>query len=78
MTVNRKGNFPGGSVVKDLSANTGDIGLIPGRGRFPHAPERLSQCVGTAEPVCLEPVLYNEKPPLSTTREKPAQKEDPA
>jgi len=25
--------FPGGSVVKNLSANTGDSGLIPGSGR---------------------------------------------
>ena len=28
----RKG-FPGGSVVKNLPANTGDPGLIPGSGR---------------------------------------------
>ena len=27
--------FPGGSVVKNLSANTGDAGSIPGLGRFP-------------------------------------------
>ena len=27
--------FPGGSVVKNLPANTGDIGLIPGSGRSP-------------------------------------------
>ena len=27
--------FPGGSVVKNLSANTGDSGLIPGSGRSP-------------------------------------------
>ena len=26
--------FPGGSVVKNLSANVGDAGLIPGWGRF--------------------------------------------
>ena len=25
--------FPGGSVVKNLSANAGDVGLIPGLGR---------------------------------------------
>ena len=25
--------FPGGSVVKDLPANTGDMGSIPGSGR---------------------------------------------
>ena len=29
------GSFPGGLVVKNLSANTGDTGLIPGSGRSP-------------------------------------------
>ena len=29
------GGFPGGSVVKNLPANAGDAGLIPGVGRFP-------------------------------------------
>ena len=27
--------FPGGSVVKNLSANTRDVGSIPGSGRSP-------------------------------------------
>ena len=27
--------FPGGSVVKNLPTNAGDVGLIPGSGRFP-------------------------------------------
>ena len=27
--------FPHGSMVKNLPANAGDIGLIPGRGRSP-------------------------------------------
>jgi len=27
--------FQGGSVVKNLPANAGDVGLIPGSGRFP-------------------------------------------
>ena len=27
--------FPGGSVVKNLPANAGDVGLIPGLGRTP-------------------------------------------
>ena len=27
--------FPGGSVVKNLSTNAGDMGLIPGLGRYP-------------------------------------------
>ena len=29
--------FPGGSVVKNLPANAGDLGLIPGAGRSPGA-----------------------------------------
>ena len=29
------GGFFGGSVVKNLPANTGDLGLIPGWGRSP-------------------------------------------
>ena len=28
-------DFPGDSAVKKLPANTGDLGLIPGLGRFP-------------------------------------------
>ena len=32
----------GGAVVKNPPANAGDNGLIPGPGRFPHAPEQLS------------------------------------
>ena len=28
-------DFPGGSVVKNLSANSGDVGLIPVLGRSP-------------------------------------------
>jgi len=27
--------FPGGSVVKNLPANVGDVGSIPGWGRYP-------------------------------------------
>ena len=27
--------FPGGSVVKNLPANAGVVGLIPGLGRYP-------------------------------------------
>ena len=36
-------DFPGGSVLKNLSANVEDIGLIPGWGtKIPHALEQLS------------------------------------
>ena len=31
------GGFPGGSVVKNLPANVGDMGLIPGAWTIPHA-----------------------------------------
>ena len=33
--VKRKQGFPGGSAVKNLLANAGDMGLIPGSGRPP-------------------------------------------
>ena len=35
ITVGTTMGFPGGSVVKNLSASTGDAGSIPGLGRFP-------------------------------------------
>ena len=34
LTILRMG-FPGGSEVKNLHANAGDAGLIPGSGRYP-------------------------------------------
>ena len=33
-----KQDFPGGTVVKNLPANAGDMGSIPGPGR-PHMPQ---------------------------------------
>ena len=46
------GDFPGGPVVKNPSANAGDVGLIPGQGtRIPHAAEELKLCATTTEPV---------------------------
>ena len=48
--------FPGGLMVKNLPANTGDTGLIPGPGRFhvpqsnkAHATQLLSSCAITTE-----------------------------
>ena len=32
---NDDGGFPGGSGVKNLPTHVGDVGLIPGLGRFP-------------------------------------------
>ena len=37
-----KWDFPGGPVVKNLPANVGDTGSIPGPGRFPNVEEKLS------------------------------------
>ena len=52
-----QGEFPGGSVVKDLSCNTGDVGLTPGWGtKVPHAMEQLSLHTTTTESMC-----YNER-----------------
>ena len=42
--------FPVGSVVKNLPANAGDIGSIPG-GKIPRATQQLSLCGITVEPV---------------------------
>ena len=38
------GDFPGGLVVKNLPANAGDVGLIPG-------PWEVSTCHGATKPV---------------------------
>ena len=46
------GGFPGGPVVRNLPANAGDTGSIPGLGaKIPHATEQLSPCATTTEPV---------------------------
>ena len=63
-------DFPGGPVVKNLPCNSGDNGLIPGRGGS-------HMTKGTTKPACrnygactLEPVLYSMR---SHHSEKPAQ-----
>ena len=43
-------DFPGGPVVKNLPANTGDTGLILIRGKDPHVTEQLSLCATTTQP----------------------------
>ena len=44
-------DFPGGSVVKNLPSNAGDMGLIPGqRTKIPRAVEHLSSCAATKDP----------------------------
>ena len=41
--------FPGGLVVKNPPANTGDTGSIPRLGRPPHAMEQISSCKTASE-----------------------------
>ena len=73
--------FPGGTVVKNLSANAGDTGSSPGPGRShmlqsneAHAPQLLSLRSRACEPqvlkpMCLKPVLRSKR---SHRNEKPA------
>ena len=63
------GDFPGGPVVKNLSANAGDTGLIPGLGRS-HLLQGNKACAPQLlKPECLEPVFCNKR---SHHKEKPA------
>ena len=77
--------FPGGAVVENLPANTGDTGSSPGLGRSRVPRSNWAREPQITEPACLEPVLRNEggrdgeRPaqrdeewsPLTTTRESP-------
>ena len=69
-------DFPGGPVVKNSPANSGDTGLIPGPGRFhmlrgneDHASQLLSLCSQAQKPQLLKPAYprahapQQEKPP---------------
>ena len=48
----RKLGFPGGPVAKNLPANAGDMGSIPGLGtKIPHVAGQLNPCAITTEPV---------------------------
>ena len=48
-------DFPGGPVIENLPPNTGDTGLIPGRGtKIPHAMGQLSLSTATTEATCPE------------------------
>ena len=48
------GDFPGGPVVKNMPANTGDMSSVPGLGtKIPHATEQLRPCTTTSEPMML-------------------------
>ena len=81
----RSGGFPGGLVVKNLPANAGDTGSIPGLGRShmpwsskAHVPHLLKlthvkPVSSTREAVAMRSphATTREKPPLATTRESP-------
>ena len=46
-------DFPGGTVVKNLSCRAGDMGLILGQGtRIPHPTEQLSLYTATGALTC--------------------------
>ena len=80
------GDFFVGTVVKNLPANEGNTGSIPGLGRFHmlHV-DQLSPSTSVTKPACLEPMLChksshrNEEPIhrkkeellLTSTRESP-------
>ena len=50
--LKKKGDFPGGPVVKNLPANAGGTGSIPGLGtKIPHAMGQLNPCTTTTEPM---------------------------
>ena len=52
-TFSKCQDFPGGPVVKNPPASTGDVGWIPGRGtKIPHALGQLRPRTTTTEPTC--------------------------
>ena len=76
LSKNLTGDLPGGPVVKNLPANTGDTGSIPSPGGFyvprnnsAHGPQVLSLCSRAQEVSATEPTLSRgcplqlEKPP---------------
>ena len=54
------GNFPGGTVDKNLPVNSGGVGSIPSPGRL-HMPQLLGPRATTAQPTRLEPVLHKKR-----------------
>ena len=70
-------DFPGGPMVENPPSSAGDVGLIPGAGKTPHAEEQGSSCATATEPTlqskkthCCEKPAHgsNEQPLLSATR----------
>ena len=53
--------FPRGPVVKNLPANAGDMGSIPGPGILRMPRGRKAQVLQLLKPVHLEPVFHNKR-----------------
>ena len=51
--------FPGGTVVKNLSAECRGHGFEPWSGNIPHAVEQLSLCATTTRATTTEPTCCN-------------------
>ena len=63
-------DFPGGTVVKNLPSNAGDMGLIPHRGtKIPQAVGQLSPHAATTEPTCSRACMPQLERPCTITRE---------
>ena len=65
LSKNLTGDLPGGPVVKNLPANTGDTGLIPSPGGFyvprnnsAHGPQVLNLCSRAQEVSATEPTHF--------------------
>ena len=63
-------DFPGGPVVKHPPANAGDMGSIPGPGRFYMPRGNQTQELQLLKPTPPDPILHNKR---SHCKEKPAQ-----
>ena len=60
-------DFPGGPVVKNLPANSGNMGLISGPGtKIPHAMGQLGMCVATTEARVPESPCFITRKPTRT------------
>ena len=46
---------------KNLPANAGDVGLVPGSQRFHTSRSNQAHVLQLLKPVCLEPVLCNKR-----------------
>ena len=72
-------DFPGGLVIKNLPANAGDTGSIPGPGRshmpvVPQAPSQCSRvCSATRDAIAMRVLSMEdrEQPLLTAARECP-------